>query len=188
MADLARLKRMAPFRDMSGAEFRSMVDELRTLVPRAASGATGQMSTLRGTAVRTRFQSAPAVVPPIHLAQVCLKDVVSGVWTLEYTMCKLLQNQPSNQNILPVAGGTPIAVLMFPPGQLYKAGSWIMVFKATFPGEESEGDRTAWIGTAMIRGWDWPGQYWLEPDCAIEECGEDVPPDGQPTWPEGSCS
>jgi len=189
MADLARLKRMAPFRDMSGAEFRSMVDELRTLVPRAASGATGQMSTVRGTAVRTRFQSVPAAeVPPVYLAQVCSKGVEFGTWASEWAMCKVLQNQPADPNAPPVVGGSVIVALMFPPGQLYQPGSWITIFKATFPGEENASDRTAWIGTAIIRAWNWEGgAYWAPPDCEVEQCGADVPPDPPPTWPDGSC-
>ena len=55
MSDLARLKRMRPFRDMHTAEFNAMVDSLRTLTPRAASGGTAQITTLRGTAIRGRL-------------------------------------------------------------------------------------------------------------------------------------
>lgn len=55
MADLARLRRMRPFRDMHTAEFNSLVDSLRTLMPQAASGGTGQITTVRGTAIRGRL-------------------------------------------------------------------------------------------------------------------------------------
>ena len=55
MADLARLKRMQPFRNMHTAEFNAMVDSLRTLTPTAASGGTGQIVTVRGSAIRGRL-------------------------------------------------------------------------------------------------------------------------------------
>ncbi len=188
MADLARLKRMAPFRDMSGAEFRAMVDEFRTLMPRAASGATGQITTPRGTAIRTMIPGpVEAVAPPMHIGKVCQKAVHFGAWGREYADCQRLMIAPTDHTQTPIFETDAFTrVYMYPPGQAYTIGNYVLMFKVTFPDDSV--NPTAWIGCPLIQVWKWAaGQYWTEPDCDVEECGEDILPDDDPIWPIGDC-
>jgi len=187
MADLARLRRMAPFADLSTQQFRAVIGELKTLFEPSTSGSSlGSYSSPTTRAIRGLGGAGGGGSgggAEIHVGLVKEKTVYVAPDSFKYEFCRVVRLLSTPGQFPVVYSNTCDTVHMFPPGQLYIPNkSWVHYSLVSGTGGE------AFLGWAVIVGWQWnAGEYYAPPDCAIENCGLPVPPDDEPAWPQGAC-
>lgn len=181
MADLKRLMRMKPFQGMSTSEVRAMVQAFGTSAEPSTSGASlGSYTSPTTRAVR----GLPVSGGGGGVADVRFGDVNARYWDViadEYwCLCDYIDGDPWDQ------AGPQIEdqVVFLWKGQPIALNSKVLMFKRN-------ASDTYWYGIAVAEIYDFHNnEQWNEPNCAVEDCAPDVPPDlrevdwdDHATWP-----